>query len=121
MTYEIVKVLGSQKDKEITLESTLIKLGDPIICRQTKTYELYETDYVIVEALQITDGEVVYGETHVVASDEEGRVHDAVLYLGTKALTVHEAMFSVGEHNYDPSIEQTEPVEADKEEDTTND
>ncbi len=106
MSYEIVRQVGDQADKQSVRQSFLVKVTPSLICRESKTFDLYETDYVLVESLRIFDEGVTYEETHVVASDEEGHIHDAVLYLATRALTVPEAMFSIGEHNYDPSIEQ---------------
>ena len=100
MTYEIVKNIGTEKRGNVTRESNLVKLDTPAICRASKTFDLYETDYVLVEALRILDDGVVYEETHVVASDETGTINDAILYLGSKALTVYEAMFAIGEHNF---------------------
>ncbi len=107
MTYEVVKNIGVENTPRIKRESNLVKLGEPVLCRGTGTTDLYAVDHVIVEALTITEDGQTYGETHVVASDEQGAIHPAVLYLGTKALTVPEAMFSIGEHNYiEPESEE---------------
>jgi hypothetical protein len=114
MTYEIVKVLGSEDTGRVIRESHLVRLGSPALCRGNKTLDLYEVDYVIVEALQIFDSGVEYQETHVVASSEDGNPHDAVLYQATRALTVPEAMFSIGEHNYNPIIEDVEDTNGDQ-------
>lgn len=99
MTYEII---NTEHDTSSThkVERTLVKLSEPTICRGSNTFDLYEVDHVLVEALRIVDDGVVYEETHVVGSDENATQHPAVLYLGTKALTVHEAMFAIGEHNF---------------------
>lgn len=105
MSYQIVKVIGSEDTGRVVRESTLVKLDTPTYCRGAKSLDLYEIDHVIVEALRIHDSGVAYEETHVVASDEKGTVHEALLYQATRALTVPEAMFSIGEHNYDPTIE----------------
>lgn len=99
MTYKIVKIIGSEDTGRVQRESHLVKV-DPIICRANKSLDLYEIDHVIVEALRIFDSGIAYEETHVVASDEAGAIHDAILYQSTRALTVPEAMFSIGEHNY---------------------
>jgi len=99
MTYEIVKTIGVQNTPTMKRESFLVKI-DPTVCRKTGATELYEIDHVIVEALRITDGATVYEETHVVASDVDAAIHPAVLYLATRALTVEEALFGIGEHNY---------------------
>lgn len=107
MSYEIVKTIGSEDTGRVQRESFLVKI-DPLICRANKSLDLYEVDHVIVEALRIFDSGVAYEETHVVASDESGNIHDAILYQATKALTVPEAMFSIGEHNYVPIIDDTE-------------
>lgn len=108
MTYEIIREIGTQNDTKVQRESFLVKTVEPVVCRGTSTFELYETDYLIVESLRILDDGVAYEETHVVASDESGTAQPAVLYLATRALTVPEAMFGIGEHNYDASIEPTE-------------
>lgn len=114
MSYEIVKNIGTEDTGRVRRESHLVKLGEPIVCRASKSFDLYEIDHVIVEALQIFESGVEYQETHVVASNESGKVHDAILYQATRALTVPEAMFSIGEHNYDASIEDfTEEKDAD--------
>jgi hypothetical protein len=99
MSYEIVKTIGSEDTGRVQRESFLVKV-DPIVCRGNKSLDLYEIDHVIVEALRIFDSGVAYEETHVVASDASGTIHDAILYQATRALTVPEAMFSIGEHNY---------------------
>lgn len=101
MTYEIVKVLGVQNDAKVKREQHLVKTAEQIVCRGTGTFDLYKTDHVIVEALSIVDEDTGkrYEETHVVASDPEGKAHPAVLYLATRALTVPEAMFGLGEVN----------------------
>lgn len=112
MTYEIVKNIGREDTGRVVRESHLVKLGAPIVCRGNKTLDLYEIDHVIVEALQIFESGVEYQETHVVASNSDGVIHDAVLYQATRALTVPEAMFSIGEHNYvEPDMDWTEPDE----------
>lgn len=100
MSYEIV---SSDTDLSLNrkIEKSLVKLAEPVACRQSNTFDLYETDYVLVEALQIKNSGVVYEETHVVASNKNGDAHPSVLYLATRALTVHEAMFGIGEHNYE--------------------
>jgi hypothetical protein len=103
MSYEIVKQIGSERTSDLVRESHLVKLSTPALCRLNKSVELYEVDYVIVEALQIFEGVLAYEETHVVASDSNGTPQDAVLYQATRALTVPEAMFSIGEHNYTDS------------------
>lgn len=108
MTYEIVKQIGTEQTGRVQRESHLVKLDTPTVCRANSTFDLYEVNYVIVEALRIFDSGVEYEETHVVASDAEGKAMPAILYQGGKALTVPEAMFSIGEHNYDPTIE-TDP------------
>lgn len=108
MSYEIVREIGSEITGNIQRESHLVKLTTPALCRASKTTDLYEVDYVIVEALQIFEDGLAYQETHVVASDEHGNIHDAVLYQATRALTVPEAMFSIGEHNY-TEPDYTEP------------
>ena len=95
MTYEVVKTLIAQSTARTKREAFLVKTA-PVICRKRATMELYEVDHVIVEALSTVDDGVMYEETHVVASDELGTAHDAVLYLATRALTVEEAMFSIG-------------------------
>lgn len=95
MTFEIIKTLGQSKSNRTQREAFLVRTT-PLVCRASKTLDLYEVDHVIVEALRVVEDGVVYEETHVVASDEHGAAHDAVLYLGTKALTVPEAMFAVG-------------------------
>lgn len=98
MTYEVVKVIGVEQTHKVTREAHLVKLTEPAVCRQMRTFDLYEVDHVIVEALRINESGVTYEETHVVASDEDGAAHDAILYQATKALTVQEAMFSIGKH-----------------------
>ena len=116
MTYEIVREIGSEDTGRMQRESTLVKI-DPVICRRSKTTDLYEVDHVIVEALRIFDSGVTYEETHVVASDAEGNSFEAILYQATRALTVPEALFSIGEHNYDASIE----TDAEREYENDND
>lgn len=112
MTYEIVRVIDREDaPHNVKIESHLVKLDTPTVCRGSRTTDLYEVDHVIVEALQIVDDGVVYQETHVVASDESANIHEAILYQATRALTVPEAMFSIGEHNYDPAIETAEGYE----------
>ena len=113
MSYTVVKEIGSYADKNVQRESHLINVDEAVVARGTGTFDLYVTNYVIVEALKIFEDGITYEETHVVASDEKGTIHPAVLYLGTRALTVDEAMFSIGEHNYDASIEPspTDPTE----------
>jgi len=49
-----------------------------------------------VEAMRLVDDGVVYEETHVVASDATGTAHDSILFQASRALTVEEAMFSIG-------------------------
>lgn len=110
MTYEIVKELASYTSGNVTRESHLVRVDDVLVCRETKTLDLYFTNFVIVEALRIFDDGITYEETHVVASDEDGTINDAVLYLSTRALTVPEAMFSLGEHNF---IEPTDTTQED--------
>lgn len=104
MSYEIIKSMGTEATGRVTRESTLVKI-DPTYVRANLTTDLYEIDHVIVEALRISDSGVVYEETHVVASDEDGVIHPAILYLAGRALTVPEALFAIGENNYDPIIE----------------
>lgn len=99
MTYEIVRELGSENKPNVQRESTLVKI-DPTLCRGEKSFDLYEIDHVIVEALRITNEGRVYEETHVVASDDSATVHPAILYTATRALTVEEALFAIGEHNF---------------------
>lgn len=99
MTYEVVKTIGVENTPFIQRESFLVKI-EPTLCRKTGATELYEVDHVIVEALRIRDGHESYEETHVVASDAHAKIHPAVLYLGTKALTVEEALFAIGQHNW---------------------
>jgi hypothetical protein len=108
MSYKIVKNIGTQDNGRVRRESHLVALDAPILCRLNKSFDLYEIDHVIVEALQIFDSGLEYQETHVVASNAEGKAHEAILYQATRALTVPEAMFSIGEHNYDPSIEDAD-------------
>lgn len=110
MTYEIVKQIGQYSDKTTTRESHLVRV-DPTVCRQSQTLDLFEVDHVIVEALSIRDGGVEYQETHVVASDENGVIYPAILYQATRALTVEEALFSIGEHNYTETETETETQE----------
>lgn len=109
MTYEIVKQIGFENSGRTVRESNLVKLGSPAICRATGTFDLYETDYVIVEALRILEDGIAYEETHVVASDENGKANAAILYQATRALTIQEAMFSIGEHNFDSEYKFPDP------------
>lgn len=108
-TYEVVKVIGSYATGNVVRESHLVKLDSPVICRGNKTFDLYETDHVIVEALRITDDGETYEETHIVAADEAGTAHDSVLYQAMRALTVPEAMFSIGRNNIAPAEPEPEP------------
>ena len=107
MSYEIVRIIGSESKQGIQRESTLVKIN-PTVCRGEKSFDLYEIDHVIVEAMRIMDGDTEYEETHVVASDENGTILPSILYLGTKALSVAEAMFGIGEHNYVPMVDNDE-------------
>lgn len=124
MSYEVVKTIGVQSTPKTKREAYLVKT-DPVICRGRGSFDLYEVDHVIVEAMRIVDDGVVYEETHVVASDEDGTVHEALLYQASRALTVEEAMFSIGQV-LAPEVEyevpaEPEPVEENTEsEDDTN-
>lgn len=114
MSYEVVKTIGVQSTPKTKREAYLVKT-DPVICRGRGSFDLYEVDHVIVEAMRIVDDGVVYEETHVVASDEAGTVHEALLYQASRALTIEEAMFGIGfvlapEVEYEASAEP-EPVE----------
>lgn len=107
MTYNIVKEIGKEASTTVQRESHLVHVDDAVVARGTGTFDLYVTNYVIVEALKIFEDGITYEETHVVASDEDANIHPAVLYLGTRALTVPEAMFGIGEHNYiEPTTEE---------------
>lgn len=99
MTYEIIREIGTENKPNIQRESTLVKIS-PTLCRGEKSFELYEIDHVIVEAMRIISDGRTYEETHIVASDEKGTIHPAVLYAATRALTLEEALFAIGEHNF---------------------
>ena len=101
MAYEVVKIIGRENKPNVTRESTLVKI-EPTLCRGEKSFDLYEVDHVIIEAMKITDpaSQRAYEETQIVASDESGRSHPSVLYRVGKALTVEEAVFGIGQHNW---------------------
>jgi len=95
MTYEVVKTIGVHNTPKNKREAFLVKT-EPTICRKRGSFELFEIDHVIVEAMRLVDDGVVYEETHVVASDATGTAHDSILFQASRALTVEEAMFSIG-------------------------
>lgn len=101
MPFEVVKIIGQENKPNVTRESSLVKI-DPVLCRAERTFDLYEVDHVIVEAMKITDPTTgrSYEETQIVASDDKGVSHPAVLWRAPKALTVEEAVFGIGQHNY---------------------
>ncbi len=101
MTYEVVKIIGQENKPNVTRESTLVKI-DPTLCRGEKSFDLYEVDHVIVEAMKITDPTSgrEYEETQIVASNAKGDSHPAALWRAPRALTLEEAVFGIGQHNW---------------------
>lgn len=101
MTYEVVKIVGQENKPNVTREQTLVKI-EPILCRAEKSYDLYEIDHVLIEAMRITDEASgrAYEETQIVASDEEGNSYPSTVWRAPRALTVEEAVFGIGQHNW---------------------
>lgn len=100
-TFEIIAELVRNETEAGIQTLTHVKLSKPHIARLTGKGEYVEVEYVLVGAVVLNKkdahGEFKYEETAVTASDADATSHEAFLFLAQRALTVEEAMFSIGE------------------------
>jgi len=98
------KVLKTDADAQGTRTTHHVKLGRTHVARQFADEKgnrvkptFVEVDYVRVQATRKQVQGTWYQETAVTASDEDGNDYGSYLFFALRALSLDEALFSIGE------------------------
>jgi hypothetical protein len=100
-TYKVLEVLDKHEEEGNKFELLHVKLSRAHVFRKVGTQKYADTNHVLVGVASLTktdaNGEYHYEETAITASDEDGKSYEGFLYFGPRALTIEEAMFTIGE------------------------